>query len=301
LIDNFLDLLEAHQEELDPLSVHLTKWGEELAQLLVSEKSLNPEQIASKLYEIRKIVINPLDGSPLDHPRLAGGRLWEEWMLEHVKELFENFSCYSDGACLSDVKPHIFAEKILRWRDQVLKLDHPKIVPIKDELERLLSKEDRSCWLDREESLRSRAHLAVAGYVALAKSVDECEFFRNLTKKVGRATHHFEAVSRAAEESKRAHIEAAKIFLVEEDKRVAEDLKEIQASYERVIQNLRDWIREVRRENIGLECRLLSAEERVSELSARVSELEVRVQVAEAQNETNWQAAHSGESGCNIM
>lgn len=302
LIDEFLDIIEEYRDLTDPLSIDLGRFGEELVDLLANEASLNAEQVALKLHELRKIAVNPLDGSPLEHPRIAGGRIWEEWMLMQVKELFENVSCYSDEASLEDAEVHLFAERILRWQDKIFTSLHPKIRMICEELERLRAMEDRTGYLDREESLRSKPHVAIAGYVELATNADRFELFTAMADKVGRAAIYFSGVVRATEERARAHVEATRVALAESDRRLQEDLEGIRATYMRTIRSLRASLEEARRENVVLEGRISHAEGRISELTSRVLSLEARVHAAEAQNQANQQAAQSGGgSECSIM
>lgn len=300
-IDEFLDILEEHQDFSDPLSINLANWGEELANFLANEVSLDVDSIALKLHELEKIVINPLDGSPIEHPRIAGGRIWEEWMLVHIQTLFENSSCYSDETSIADVKVHSFAERLLRWKDKIFISSHPKLLAVRKELERLKEREDKAGWLDREECLRSRPHVAIAGYVELAINSDRLQLLTDVADRVGKAATYFTRVMKASEERTKMHLEATRVSLVEGERRLKEDLDEIRSIYTRTIRSLRTSLEEARRENIALEGRVAYAEGRISDLSARISSLEARVQSAEAQNYANMNAARSSGGGCIIM
>ena len=295
LLDELLDLLEENQDLEDPLSLALLQWGEELAELFMKDVSL--EELAGKLYQLRKIALNPLDHSPLDNPRIAGGRVWEEWVLLQVKALFQDISCYSDEASLADVEEHPLAEAILRWQDRVLSSRERQLLGLCEELERLQSLEDRSGWLEKDRPLR------VVDCIKLAASAEEVESQQALLAKIEKERERFQKIAKKSSERKKATIESTRVALEEDEKRLAEDLTKIRNTYTRTIQSLREGLATVQKDHVLLKARVAAAEGKIVPLDQRVSSLEARVAEAEAQNRANWEAAHSGGGGggCIIM
>lgn len=300
LIDEFLHILEVHQELGDPLSIDLIQWGEELALLLAEGDALNIEQVAIKLHELRKILINPLDGSPLEEPQIAGGRIWEKWMLTQVKDLFEDTSCYPDGASLVDVENHPFAEEILQWLANIIKSSHPKLIAIRKELEKLQKMEDTTGYLSKEECLHSRRHLLIHTYTKLAALTDQCKTFTDMADRVSRSREQFQTLSQATQEQTQKHLKALKISLAKGREKTEKDLEGIRTT----IQRLRESLEEARKEHATMEGRVTAAESRVDGLASRITSLEHMVCELEAQNQRNWAAANSGGGGgggCIIM
>lgn len=302
LIDEFLDISEEYQDMQDPLSLQLVRWSGELVEFFSCDDIIDENSVAARIHGLRSIITNPLDGSPLERPRVAGGRIWEEWMLLQIKELFSETSCYSDRACLKEVHPHLFAERILRWRDKIVLSTHPKIIGIQRLIKSLEEVEDKTGWLDKGDTLRAPPFEAIANYIELATNIDLMTSWQKISDKVEKATAHFKEVSKACDERVKEHEASLKAFSLETEKSLASDLDRIKASYNRAIRSLRNSLEESRRENLLLETRIASAESRISSLTSTLSTLEARVHAAEAQNQANYHAAHSrGGGGCSIM
>lgn len=145
-LDQLGKILIKYDSWRDPLSLRLFKWGAKAVSVDLAGGSLgSAEWIAARtqIDKLRhKILVNPLDGSPLQHPVLEREWTWEGWQLEHYRTLHPQSPF--DGERLTSLRPHDFALEMLAWIGSLrfVSCDFPASI-----LERSLITRD-SCEMD---------------------------------------------------------------------------------------------------------------------------------------------------------
>jgi hypothetical protein len=305
LTTRLLDILNRHLDLTDPLSLELSLLGGDISEIILEDKLSSDvlSRLAEKVHLLRSIIINPLDRSPIEHPCIAGGKLWEKWMLHHVREIFEDVSPYEDGADLGDEKPHVFGEEFLRWVDLVFASTDPMLRQFADHLQDLRSSENRSTWLVEEEVRKERLPVLFREYTTLARNADRLNEMTRLKEIVAEGVDCFALIIRETEEKTAEKIKNTKAALKLSEELLARDLENIRQGYGRIIHSLKESLFIERLENTRLKGRVEELEGRLSTAENRIQDLSARLQSAEAQNSANWAAAHSssGGSGCTIM
>lgn len=305
LTNRLLDILERHLDLTDPLSLKLSLLGGEVSEIILEDKLSRDvlHKLAEKVHLLRSIIINPLDQSPIEHPRVAGGKIWEAWMLHHVREIFEDVSPYEDEADLGDEKPHFFGEDFLRWVDLVFSSTDPSVMQFADILRDLRSKEDSSSWLVEEEVRKEKLPVLIREYMTLARNADKLHAISRLKEAIEEGVACFDVITRTTEEKTAERIKDTKAALKLSEDRLAADLENIRLGYERIIHSLKEALSTQRLESIRLRGKVVDLEGRLSTAETRIQDLSARLQSAEAQNSANWAAAHSssGDSSCVIM
>jgi hypothetical protein len=99
LVERLIQLMERFRAEEDPLSRSLLEWGRDVSRITLAygeneEKFL--EELALKVHELGSIAISKIDYATLKEPVVANGRVWESWVLEHMRVCFAGVSPYDD-------------------------------------------------------------------------------------------------------------------------------------------------------------------------------------------------------------
>lgn len=129
-------ILETYALWEDPLSQHLFKWGVKVLEMANPEgEKLTLQQAQEKFQKkiqhlFQKILVNPLDDSPnsprLEHPVLERDWVWEKAFLESYLTL-NNLSPF-DGKPMEEMRPHLFAEEMIKWTKSHLFTQIPPIL-----------------------------------------------------------------------------------------------------------------------------------------------------------------------------
>lgn len=188
-------ILQKYENWHDPLATRLTNWGEKLIVCLF-DSDLPPEMAfqqglkkIAKLY--RKILISPLDSSPLDKILMNGNEYWSNWMFVHWQQLTEHLefslrspftdqpmekipnSLIRDGMAaipseegqqiaerrdLTAIKSHSFGEEIAFWARSIALPETNNPAFLNRELQTIVG--DRNQELDKYLSYYKLAQIA---------------------------------------------------------------------------------------------------------------------------------------------
>ncbi len=119
LQESLSTILEKYKDWKDPLSKKLFAWGVEVISLDLegNEWSSQAQAKATSLADdlARKILVNPLDNSPLMKPLIDRGRwIWDKWMLDDFRRLAPTAGSPFTNQPF-DVAPHHFAWDVIEW------------------------------------------------------------------------------------------------------------------------------------------------------------------------------------------
>ncbi len=110
-LDRLVDILGRHRGWNDSLSLKVSRFGGEVCQLALTgsiDSEAFCESLALKVRELRTVAVNTIDRAPLVHPVMANGRIWESWMLEDIREVYEGLSPYTGDVLESGVFPSVW-------------------------------------------------------------------------------------------------------------------------------------------------------------------------------------------------
>jgi hypothetical protein len=121
-VDSLSLILERYPGWDDILSKKLFTWGIDTCKMAIKNGAKGLTIIAAiaqeRFDELSKILVNPLDGSPLQEPVLEREWTWEAWQHAECRRLFSSVSPL-DGEPMSPNPPsHLFVKEMIDWLHQ---------------------------------------------------------------------------------------------------------------------------------------------------------------------------------------
>ena len=275
-LDRLVDILGRHRAWNDSLSLRMSRFGAEVCQLALTgsiESEVFLERLALKVGEFRTIAVNTIDRAPLVNPVMANERIWEKWMLEDIRDVYEGLSPYKDVP-LEEGVPHAYGNEMIDLVESVFE-----------------STEKSDEWLKEVSVKALTLDCARMGYDSLIASEIDLESRERKIAMIERCSEVFQAVMQASEKSTKAHVEATTKILTDGDERLTQELGTIRENYDAVIGTLRGYLDQAHRERDEISTRL---GRKVVELTDEVGSLKSRVTSLEARDRANYHAAHSG-------
>lgn len=119
LQESLTAILEKYKGWKDPLSKKLFAWGVDVISLDLEGNGWSSQAQAKAMCLAddlaRKILVNPLDDSPLTKPMIDRGRwIWDKWMLDDFRRLAPKAGSPFTNQPF-DVTPHHFAWDVIEW------------------------------------------------------------------------------------------------------------------------------------------------------------------------------------------
>ncbi len=297
LVKRVIKLIQLHEEAKDSLSKDLIKWGKEVCALTLyhAKNEGFVELLAAKVHELRTIAVGKIDYAPLIEPVVANDRVWERWVLEDVRTVFDGISPY-DGAKLEEGEEHVFCKEVLsvvaRIFDSRASL---QLQSLAKRVKALEKSEDRSCFLNQEVMLRITRVRARSHY---QERVDEellTERFQLKAAKKKEEREKLEAMFEATKRATEEHVAFTVEALEESEAFFITSLSHVRRADDVVIDGLKECLKIEKKEREELRDQYVATAERLHIQEGRLAALEGRIRDAEAQNQANK------GGGCTVM
>lgn len=157
-LDDLSIILVKYRDWKDVLSSQIHSWG--ASSFLWDGGEPTPEELRMSVIKVdqlrTKILVNPLDQSPLKAPLLDGAWTWEKWMLDDYevccKEINTQFLSPFDNGLIR-AEEHTFAKETLKWLNSltISSSSSALITPIGHRLDQSLvigAKDYASKWVE---------------------------------------------------------------------------------------------------------------------------------------------------------
>ncbi len=301
----FIQILTDHVDESDSLSEELLRIGSEIAELI---QDVGIDTLQSKLavwmYRLGEALRSSFGGVSLREPVIEGGRVWEKWMLEDVRLLFEGELPCAEGERLEEERPHLFAQELIEWQNDLLGSKNDSLREFIAEVLKLRRDQEVAVELSWDEMLKMSAIKRSAKYAAFMTEQIAIESIKRVIKEVSEERIGLEQIKKAAEERTEVHLDRMKVDLLKREEEASKAIDGVSALYEKRIAGLevdRDRALARERELYGRVCAL---EGRVSTLESHKEHLARRLADAEARINSlaaSISSGGGGGGGCVVM
>ena len=294
-------IFETYKGLTDPTSRELTTLGGRICQLILSHSLKNEttlRQLAAMVHELRTILRNFFDDSPLQKPTMVRGRLWEEWMLEHNKTL--GGLSPLDKQPLEEGSPYLYGQQLLEWQEELFTLPDTHAKQMVKALLQLRTQEDSSGWLNPEITKNTHPTLARKNYRFCAKRALETENHRRETAAIIKIRDNLQATIQTVEERTTHHGLQLRNALTEMERMQTRHTTLLEKTYERAIGDVTRLLKLEEKDNRHLEVRLQSSERNMHRLQNQLSDINMRHNQLAAENQANRNAIND-DGGCVVM
>ncbi len=298
LSNKLLDILKTYEGENDPLSLSLFSWAEDVCQLLIEEPANFRTLLARKINQLqREILINPISGSPLEMPVLQRGRLWEEWMLLHNREL-SRYSPY-DGLPFDAHQIHAFALEMILWKKELLQSEDPLLSRLSHEVHAI---EEEIEPLTQEMMRQIPPEVALDDYRAIAQNIIATEKNEEESAYLESAGRKWTETARVSQSAAQRNISLLREGLARSERSTRENLEAVKQSAERQIRARDEVIAHAHQDIHRLNRRVtaVEGEARALHLEVRAHARTIAAQGREIQH-LRQEVADMDDGGCVIM
>lgn len=118
-VESLSNIIANHTDKVDPLSKKLFEWGTGVIDRALKNMSKSQNVIAAiaqeRLDVLSKILVSPLDGSPLQDPRSERDWVWEARQHAECRWLFSSVSPFDNQPMSPEPPSHLFAKEMIDW------------------------------------------------------------------------------------------------------------------------------------------------------------------------------------------